>query len=146
MHCNVFYIHLAVLQSYLSLFSHITCIHFSILDTQLDLKIDLLIFESCIHFSICYFSWCVKCWKLIFFFFFFGDIIDNNVQIFSLFMQLFRGHIVSSLHLLKERIFFLKCILTLVLSLVFVSFYLSPPIKFSLKLFFSKLVLFFLFL
>ena len=51
--------------------------------------------------------------------------IDNNVQIFSLFMQLFMGHIVSSLHLLKERIFFLKCILTLVLSLVFVLLFIS---------------------
>ena len=37
-----------------------------------------------------------------------------NVQIFSLLMQLFMGHIVSSLHLLKERIFFFMCILNLV--------------------------------
>ena len=44
-HC--FCIHLAVLQSYLSLFSHITCIHFATLDTQLDQKIDWLIFELC---------------------------------------------------------------------------------------------------
>ena len=36
------------------------------------------------------------------------------MQIFSLFMQLFMGHIVSSLHLLKERIFFFMCILNLV--------------------------------
>ena len=35
---------------------------------------------------------------------------------FSLFMQLFMGHIVSSLHLLKERIFFFMCILTLVFN------------------------------
>ena len=48
------------------------------------------------------------------FFFFFGDMIDNNVQIFSLFMQLFMGHIVSCLHLLKERIFFFMCILNLI--------------------------------
>ena len=55
MHCIVFCIHLAVLQSYLSLFSHIACIHFAKLGTQLDLKIDWLIFESFVHFSICYF-------------------------------------------------------------------------------------------
>ena len=47
MHCIVFCIHLAVLQSYLSLFSHITYIHFAKLGTQLDLKIDWLIFEFC---------------------------------------------------------------------------------------------------
>ena len=62
MHCIVFYIHLAVLQSYLSLFSHITCIHFAKLGTQLDLKIDWLIFESFVHSSICYFY--VNCRKL----------------------------------------------------------------------------------
>ena len=33
-------IHLTILQSYLSLFSHITCIHFAKLGTQLDLKIN----------------------------------------------------------------------------------------------------------
>ena len=47
MHCIVFCIHLAVLQSYLSLFSRITCIHFATLGTQLDQKIDWLIFELC---------------------------------------------------------------------------------------------------
>ena len=63
-HCTIFIfcIHLAVLQSYLSLFSHITCIHFAKLGTQLDLKIDWLIFESIVHFSICYFL-CVNCRK-----------------------------------------------------------------------------------
>ena len=54
-HCIVFCIHLTVLQSNLSLFSHITCIHFAKLSTQLDLKIGWLIFESLIHFSTCYF-------------------------------------------------------------------------------------------
>ena len=39
---------------------------------------------------------------------------DNNVQIFSLLMHMFMGHIVSSLHLLKERFFFFMCILNLV--------------------------------
>ena len=71
------------------------------------------------------------------------------MQIFSLFMQLFMGHIVSSLHLLKEKIFFFMCILNLIffffLSLVCVSLF-SPPPKFSPKLFSPKLVLFFLFL
>ena len=47
MQCIVFCIHLLVLQSYLSLFSQITCIHFAKLNTQLDLKIDWLIFELC---------------------------------------------------------------------------------------------------
>ena len=55
MQCIVFCIHLAVLQSYLSLFLHITYIHFAKLGTQLNLKIDWLIFESFIHSSICYF-------------------------------------------------------------------------------------------
>ena len=47
MHCIVFCIHLAILQSYLSLFSHIACIHFATLGTQLDQKIVWLIFELC---------------------------------------------------------------------------------------------------
>ena len=110
MHCIVFCIHLVVFQSYLSLFSYIPCIHFAKLSTQFDLKIDWLIFESFVHFSICYFSLCVnyikyfsyKIWWII------------NVQIFSQLMQLFMGHIVSCLHLLKEKIFFFMCILNLV--------------------------------
>ena len=36
------------------------------------------------------------------------------MKIFSLLIQLFMGHIVSSLHLLKERIFFFMCIINLV--------------------------------
>ena len=45
MYCiDFFCIHRAVLQSYLSLFSHITCIHFAKLGTKLDLKIDWLSF------------------------------------------------------------------------------------------------------
>ena len=47
MQCIVFCIHLAVLQSYLSLFLHITCIHFAKLGTQFDLRIDWLKFELC---------------------------------------------------------------------------------------------------
>ena len=62
MYCiDLFCIHLAVLQSYLSLFSHIACIHFTKMGTQLDLKIDWLIFESFVHSSICYFYvWIVE--------------------------------------------------------------------------------------
>ena len=71
---------------------------------------------------------------------------DNQVQLFSLLMQLFMGHIVSCLHLLKERIFFFMCILNLVFKFGLYFFYLSPPPKVSPTLFFSKLVLFFLFL
>ena len=57
----LFCIHLVVLQSYLSLFSHITCIHFAKLGTQLNLKIYWLIFESFVHSSICYFYvWTVE--------------------------------------------------------------------------------------
>ena len=109
MHYIISCIHLAVLQSYLSLFSHITCIHFAKLGTQLDLKIDWLIFESFVHFSICYFL-CVNYRK-----YFSSEIWwIINVQIFSLLIQLFMGHIVSNLHLLKEIIFFFMCILNLV--------------------------------
>ena len=53
---------LQVLESYLYLFSHIPCIYFVKLGTQLDLKIDWLIFESFVYFSICYFL-CVNCRK-----------------------------------------------------------------------------------
>ena len=50
--------------------------------------------------------------------------------------------------LLKERIFFLHVYpqLSFFLETWFVSFYLSPPLYFSPKLFFPKLVVFFLFL
>ena len=47
MHCIVFVSILQFCKSYLSLFSHITCIHFAKMGTQLDLKIDWLIFELC---------------------------------------------------------------------------------------------------
>ena len=46
--------------------------------------------------------------------FFLKDMWIINMQIFSLLMQLFMGHIVLSLHLLKERIFFFMCLLNLV--------------------------------
>ena len=91
----------SILQSYLSLFSHIPCIYFAKLGTQFDLKIDWLIFESFVNFSICYFL-CENCKK----YFSYEIWWIINVQIFSLLMQLFMGHIMSCLHLLKERIFF----------------------------------------
>ena len=61
-------------------------------------------------------------------------------------MQLFMDHIVSSLHLLKERIFFFMCILNLAtqfLSLVCVFF--PHLLNFSSKLFSQNLFCFFLF-
>ena len=53
--------------------------------------------------------------------FFLRDMMNNNVQIFSLLMHLFMGHIVSSLHLLKERIFVFMCNL----NFLFIFFFLS---------------------
>ena len=110
MHCIVFYIHLAILQSYLSLFSHITCIHFANLGTELDLKIDWLFFESFVHFSICFFFWWIA--ENIFL----RDMMNANIFFtwFEFKHNLFMGHIVSSLHLLKEKIFFFMCIINLV--------------------------------
>ena len=75
-----------------------------------------------------------------FFFFFIWWIII--VQIFSLLDliskdYLFTGHIVSSLHMLKERIFFFKWLLNF-FKVRFVCFYFSPPPKFPPKLFFPK--------
>ena len=79
---------------------------------------------SSVHFSICYFSWCVNYWKLEFFL---RDMVHNKcANILSTWfdfkipwhmkafcMHLIMGHIVSSLHILKERIFFFMCILSL---------------------------------
>ena len=51
------------------------------------------------------------------------------MQIFSLLMHLFMGYIVSSLHLLKERICFLMCILNLVFKFglcIFSQIFLKP--------------------
>ena len=52
----------------------------------------------------------------------------------SLLMQLFMGHIVSSLHLLKERIFFFMCILNLVFKFGLCLFT-FPLLNFSQNLF-----------
>ena len=116
MHCIVFCIYLVVLQSYLSLFSHIPCIHFAKLDTQLDLKIDWLILSP--MYILVYAIYMSELQKI----FFLRDMMDNQyANIFNIFFtwfkfkdHLFMVHIVLSLHLLKERIFFFMCILNLV--------------------------------
>ena len=99
MHCIFSYIHLAVLQSYLSLFSHIPCIHFAKLGTQLDLKIDWLIFESSVHFSICYFL-CVNYWNI------FWDMMNNQcANIFSTHATVYGSHSVKFAFIKRENIF-----------------------------------------
>ena len=131
--------------------------------------ISLIVFTHNMH-TLCYIgysnwskNWLINFWAMYFLvyaffcvncriFFFLRDMMDNQcANIFSTWFEfrhhLFMGHIVSSLHLSKEIIFFFMCILNLVfLKTWFVSFYFSPPPKFSPKLFFPKLVLFFLFL
>ena len=100
----IFCIHLAVLQSYLSLFSHIICIHFAKLGTQLD----WLIFWA--MYFLVYAIFMCELHKI----FFLRDMLDNQcANIFSTHAIVY-GHIVSCLHLLKERIFFFICILNLV--------------------------------
>ena len=100
MHCIVFCIHLVVLKSYLSLFSHITCIHFAKLGTQLDLKINWLIFESLLHFSICYFM--CELQKI----FFLKDMIDNQcANIFSTYVIVYKSHSVKFAYIERENIF-----------------------------------------
>ena len=51
------------------------------------------------------------------------------MQIFFLLMQLFMGHIVSSLHLLKERIFFFMCILNLVFFMFGMCVFIFPHLQ-----------------
>ena len=100
MHCIIFCIHLVVLQSYLSLFSHITCIHFAKLGNQLDLKISWLIFESLLHFSICYFM--CELQKI----FFLRDMIDNQcANIFSTHVIVYKSHSVKFAYIERENIF-----------------------------------------
>ena len=100
MHCIVFCIHLVVLQSYLSLFSHITCIHFAKLGTQLDLKINWLIFESLLHFSICYFM--CELQKI----FFLRDMMDNQcANIFSNHAIVYGSHSVKFAYIKRDNIF-----------------------------------------
>ena len=101
MHCIVFCIHLVVLHSYLSLFSYIACIHFTKLGTQLDLKIDWLIFQSFVHFSICYFYvWTTKI-------FFLRNMMDNQyANIFSTHATVYGSHSVKFAFIERENIFF----------------------------------------
>ena len=99
----------------------------------------LINFWVFVHYSICYFSWCVNAESRGNFFW---DMMDNNCSnIFSTWFEfkhhLFMGHIVSNLHLLNERIFVFMCNL---IFLVWLCFYFSSPPIFS-----PKLVLFFLY-
>ena len=79
MHCIVFYIHFVILQSFLSLFSYITCIHFAKLGTQLDLKIDWFI-NFWVMYVLVYAIFMCELQKI----FFLRDLIDNQcANIFS---------------------------------------------------------------
>ena len=62
------------------------------------------------------------------------------MQIFSLLMQLFMGHIVSSLHLLKERIFFFMCILNLIFFKIRFVCFSFPHLLIFLQNCFSKIL------
>ena len=136
MHC----IFLQVLQSYLYLFSHIPCLHFVKLDTQLDLKIDWLIFESFVHFSTCYFL-CENYRK--YFSYEIWWIIKCNYFLYS---TVYGSHSVMFAFIERENIFFHMYTQFSFLKFGLCFFYLSPPPKVSPILFFPKLVLFFLFL
>ena len=140
----IFCIHLAVLQSYLSLFSHIRCIHFAKLGTQLDLKIDWLIFESFVHFSICYFLCELE--KI----FFLRDMMDNQcANIFSTYATVYGSHSIKFAFIKRENIFlhvYPQLSFFFFFKVWCVCFYLSPPPIFSPKLFFPTLVLCFIFL
>ena len=85
-HCIVFFIHLTFLQSYLSLFSYTTCIHFAKLDTQLDLKNRLINFWVLCILVYVIFSWCVNCWKMEIYIFW--DMRDNECANISLLLRL----------------------------------------------------------
>ena len=63
-------------------------------------------------------------------------------------MQLFMSHIVSCLHFIERENIFSSCVSStqFFLNLVCVFFFIPNPLYFSPKLFFPKLVLFFLFL
>ena len=77
---------------------------------------------------------------------FLRDMMDNQcANIFSTHATVYGSHSVMFAFIERENIFFM-CILNLFFLVWFVFFYLSPPPKFSSKLFFPKRVLFFLFL
>ena len=124
MYC--FCIHLAVLQSYLSLFSHITCIH--------------------LGYSTWSKNWLINFWAMYFlvyaFFmcelrkiFFLKDMMDNQcANIFSTYATVNGSHSAMFAFYWKREYFFFMCILNLVFFIKktwFVSFYLSlPPLFF----------------
>ena len=101
MNCiDFFCIHLAVLQSYLSLFSHITCIHFANLGTQLDLKIDWLSFW--VMYFLVYAIFMCELQKI----FFLRDTMDNQcANIFSTHATLYGSHSVMFAFIERENIF-----------------------------------------
>ena len=140
MHC--FCIHLAVLQSYLSLFSHITCIHFATLGTQLDQKNWLINFWA-MYFLVYAFFMC-ELWKI----FFLKDIMDNQcANIFSTHAPVYGSHSVMFAFYWKREYFFFMCIINLVFVKLGLCLCIYPhPLYFSRTLFFPQLVLFFLFL
>ena len=77
--------------------------------------------------------------------FFLRDMMDNQcANIFSTHVTIYGSHSVKFAYIERENIFLQ--VNPHFFLVWFVSFYLSPPPKFSSKLFFPKLVLFFLFL
>ena len=77
--------------------------------------------------------------------FFLRDMMDNQcANIFSTHVTVYGSHSVKFAYIERENIFLQ--VNPHFFLVWFVSFYLSPPPKFSSKLFFPKLVLFFLFL
>ena len=77
--------------------------------------------------------------------FFLRDMMDNQcANIFSTHVIVYGSHSVKFAYIERENIFLQ--VNPHFFLVWFVSFYLSPPPKFSSKLFFPKLVLFFLFL
>ena len=100
----IFGIYLAVLQSYLWLFSHITYKHFTKLGTQLDLKIDWLIFW--VMYFLVYAFLCVNCRK----YFFLRDMMDNQcANIFSTYATVYGSHSVMFAFYWKRE-YFSSCV------------------------------------
>ena len=120
--------------------SHITCIHFTKLGTQLDLK-DWLINFWVMYFLV-YAIFMCELQKI----FFLSDMMDNQcTNIFSTHATVYGSHSVMFAFIERKNIF-LHVYPQLSFSVWHVFFYFSPPSKFSPKLFFLTLVLCFLFL
>ena len=130
MHC--FCIHLAVLQSYLSLFSHITCIHFATLGTQLDQKLIDWFLSYVLSSIFLFYMWTVEN--------IFLRRYDNQcANIFSTYAIVYGSHGAMFAFYGKREYFFFMCTLNLIFFLVwFVCFYFSPPPLFFPKTVFPK--------